>query len=189
MARWTFALVLSGLLFGGAGIALGRASDRALPVASLAECAVVSLPEPSTLPSTTTELVVSEPSVAPMPVVDDEHPAEPGEPRVRRLVVTSGIEGHEPIEALDEVRVGSGPVYAFVEAANGGGATELEVTFEREGGPTTGHVELEIPAHTRRHRTWAFTRGVREEGLWFAVVRDSSGVELARQPFDVIAAE
>src|SRR5688572_2253699 len=102
MARWTFALVLSGLLFGGAGIALGRASERTLPASSPAECAVVSLPEAATLPTVEDDAGTSDAGVAAVPVTIDEDTIEPGEPRVRRLVVTSGIEGHEPVDELDE---------------------------------------------------------------------------------------
>lgn len=194
-----FALVLSGLLFGGAGIALGRASERSTPVATpagLEECAVVSLPAPaSSAPVTEVAPRVVEPSVD-RPTGDavatgtDAAPSEPGAPRVRRLVVTSGVEGHEPVDDLDEVRVGAGRLYAFVDAANAGGATSLEVTFEHErSGRTVGHVELGVPAHARRHRTWAYTTGIRNEGLWYAVVRDARGAEVARTPFEVIAAE
>ncbi len=195
MGRAMFVLVLSGLLFGGAGIALGRASERATPAASVEteECAVVSLPATGTAADPSEASVAERPPVAAPPSVERREgatPSEPGAPRVRRLVVTSGVAGHEPLDELDEVRVGSGPLYAFVDAANGGGETTLEVTFEHDGSArSTGHIELDVPAHARRHRTWAFTRGIRTEGLWYAVVRDAHGEELARVPFDVVAAE
>ena len=192
MGRWFLVLLVSGLIFGGAGIALGRVSERDLgPRAPHEECAVVTMSSRS----------VADEGVAIEPVVIEPAPMEPGSepaglppeagaPRVRRIIVTSGVRRHEPVDDLDEVRVGSGPVYAFVEAANAGGATELGVTFEPAlGHATTGHISLEVPAHTRRHRTWAYSRGVRTEGLWYAVVRDADGVEVARTSFDVIAAE
>lgn len=203
MGRVVFVVVLSGLLFGGAGIALGRATDRATPAvsgAAVEECAVVTLPEAEAALAPTTARGTTEPAGV-EPGVEtgttrggwvggDGEASEPGAPRVRRLVVTSGIDGHEPIDELDEVRVGAGPVYAFVDAANAGGATSLRVTFERaDSSRSTGRIELEVPAHARRHRTWAYTRGVRAEGLWHAVVRDEHGTELARAPFDVIAPE
>lgn len=108
--------------------------------------------------------------------------------RVRRLVVTRGIEAREPIDEIEVLQADErlDRVWAFVELANAGDASgAVTVTFEREGGPITGIVDLEVPARTGRWRTWAFSRGVTEAGSWTAVVRDEDHRVLAEQPFEV----
>jgi hypothetical protein len=43
-----------------------------------------------------------------------------------------------------------------------------------------------VPAHSRRWRTWAQTRRIREPGAWDAVVRSQEGQELSRTKFQVV---
>ena len=119
-----------------------------------------------------------------------EKPAAPTAPqakaavRVRRLVITHGIENREPLAAT-ELSAGGGPIYAFVELASGeGDAANVVVTFER-GERAVGHVKLSVPGNSRRWRTWGQTRQIREAGEWQAVVRTADGEELARQSFQV----
>lgn len=137
--------------------------------------------------ATTTPVPV--PAPAPAPAIDERPTSEArAELRVRRLVVTRGVEGREPIDEIDVLdrEEDLERVYAFVDASNAGeGEGELEVSFERDDGFVTGMVTLDVPARAGRHRTWAFTRGVRAEGAWRAVVRDQDGRVLAEQPFDV----
>lgn len=136
---------------------------------------------------------VVEPEVAPAP---DPAPSKVSSQRaevaagasslkIKRLVVTTGIEKREPVEA-DAFRAGSQPVYAFVEMQNAGSEDErIIVTFEHAEGREVGKVELEIPAEQRRWRTWGRTRNVDRPGTWEAVIRTASGKELGRTSFEV----
>ncbi|UJR82201.1 DUF2914 domain-containing protein [Sandaracinus amylolyticus] len=173
------------LACGGAGVAIGaatfaRADDHA--------------PRTQVVRTTTTTTRVEAPAAPtpPPPITTtttrDEREHD-GELRVRRLVLTRGIEGREPIDEIDELALDERleRVYAFLDLANDGDdAAALVVTFEREGGDeVTGHVELEVPANVGRWRTWAFTRHVDREGTWRVVVRDDGGRELASHTFEV----
>jgi len=114
---------------------------------------------------------------------------EPGsgatELALKRLVVTTAIEHREPV-ATSTFRAGDGPIIAFVELINPGDVPEnISISFESDGGRKVGDVELEIPAHSRRWRTWGRTRLIRQPGAWTAVVKDGSGEVLARQTFVV----
>jgi hypothetical protein len=43
-----------------------------------------------------------------------------------------------------------------------------------------------VPAKTGRHRTWAYSRGLRQVGDWHVVVRDGqTGKELARRSLEI----
>jgi hypothetical protein len=106
--------------------------------------------------------------------------------RVRRLVVTNGVEKREPL-ATEALTLGNGPVYAFVELENAAiDEQSIIVTFERSGQPAVGHVKLAVPGTSPRFRTWGLTRQIREAGTWEAVVRSPEGRELARTAFEVI---
>ena len=129
------------------------------------------------------------------PAIEEEEisPFEPelhdrGAIRVRRLVIATGIERHEPTGAADLFELGAQErIYAFVDAVNERDeSVELAVTFEPERGETSGHVDLEIPAHARRWRTWAYTRHVYTAGRWRAVVRGTDGQVLAARAFDIV---
>lgn len=109
--------------------------------------------------------------------------------RVRRLVVSTGIESREPTGASDTFDGEDERLYAFVDLANRGDATEVEISFEPEiesrDAHVTGLVTLEVPSEVGRHRTWAWSRNVHTPGNWFAVVRDLEGHELAREAFTI----
>ncbi|AKF05170.1 DUF2914 domain-containing protein [Sandaracinus amylolyticus] len=168
---------------GGAGVAIGaatfaRADDHT--------------PRTEVVRTTTTTTRVEAPPAAP-PITTttttrDER-EDHGELRVRRLVLTRGIEGREPIDELDALELDERleRVYAFLDVANDADeARALTITFEREGGDeVTGHVDLEVPARVGRWRTWAFTRHIDRAGTWRVVVRDDAGRELASHTFDV----
>lgn len=176
--------------------ALATSTEPAPPAsADVAEVAPEPVPSPLDAPALTATTSHAEPapSVAtpePEPEVDPYAPElrSSGDIRVRRLIVTTGIARHEPSDARDMVRLGAHErIYAFVDAVNeSGDPVELEVTFEPPRGETAGHVELEVPAHVRRWRTWAYTRHVYEDGRWQAVVRGPDGRVLARRAFDVV---
>jgi len=125
--------------------------------------------------------------VEPAPSHEEPFLDESGPVRVRRLIVATGIEDHEPTGAADELELGTqSRIYAFVDAAN---HTEedvsLKVTFEPESGESTGHVSLDVPAGAPRWRTWAYTRNITRPGRWRAVVRAGDGHVLARRSFEV----
>ena len=104
--------------------------------------------------------------------------------RIKRVVLTRGVKGHEPIDPTTTVATGPEPLYAFVEVENKSpddGA--IVITFEK-GSTRTGNIELKVPANQNRWRTWGWTRGVRESGSWAVVVRSVGGRELARTAFE-----
>jgi len=103
---------------------------------------------------------------------------------IRRLLLASRVIDREPELALAP-RVNE-PLLAFVEAKNQANAEErLVVTFEHESGTKVGFVELRVPAGTKRYRTWARTRNLKEAGNWTVVVRNGGGAELGRAAFVV----
>jgi hypothetical protein len=105
--------------------------------------------------------------------------------RVKRLVVTHGVEDREPLSP-EPLSTSSGRVVAFVELQNDSDVAEtVVVTFESETGQAVGHIELEVPAKSPRWRTWGYTRHVKEAGNWQAVVSKKGGEELTRTQFSV----
>lgn len=151
-------------------------------------------PEPVESPNLAPELAtthqpsIQTPQVAPEPEVESYEPVlASGDVRVRRLIVATGIEGHEPTGASDVFELGAQRrLYAFVDAVNETDEpVQVRVTFEPERGESAGHVTLNVPASVSRYRTWAYTRHVYTEGRWHVVVRDTEGRVLARRPFDV----
>jgi hypothetical protein len=120
----------------------------------------------------------AEPATRPDPVLADL--------RIKRLVVSQGVEAREPIGAGESFTLAEiERLYAFVEVHNVDAAeSEIFVTFEPERGPARGHVRLRVGA-TPRWRTWAYTRGVRSPGTWTAVVRNGEGELLAKTTFVV----
>ena len=178
----------------GAGVTgYALAARPAAPVVSPSvepstECAV---PAPVAGPA-----AVVAPSVEPVvvPVTRETRETHPSDPtpsghglRARRITVTHAIEDREPVDELDvvEARQEGDRLYAFVDLANAGEATEVDVTFRHESGLTVGHVALEIPAHVSRHRTWAYSSRIEEPGNWTAIGRDGEGRTLAVHNFEV----
>lgn len=133
------------------------------------------------------------PSAAlPTPVVPSEPPA-PTVPSdgsesglsVQRLVFASGVEDREPVGASESFAEKAGPVYAFLELVNvSAGENEISVEWQPLGvegvraGEVRGLVSLHVGA-SPRWRTWALTRTLKA-GDWECIVRDASGIELAR---------
>jgi hypothetical protein len=109
--------------------------------------------------------------------------------RVRRLLVATGIDDREPTSVSETFDGEDTRLYAFVDLANHGDETEVEVSFEPEvvsrDAHVSGLVTLEVPGEVGRHRTWAWSRGVHAPGRWSVVVRDLEGHELARTPFTI----
>ncbi|MGE0788385.1 MAG: DUF2914 domain-containing protein [Sandaracinaceae bacterium] len=177
-------IVAVGFALGGSRSSTPLAHDEApvptVPTPALHEELATTTPTPRVEPP------IVAPAEAPLPpprvVLRD------GAIRVRRLVLARGIDGHEPVDATDEVVLGAQPrLYAFVEAVNETGEdVELTVTFEPVEGESTGHVALSIPAASHRYRTWAWTRHIYHAGAWDVVVRDDEGRVIARRAFDVV---
>ena len=106
---------------------------------------------------------------------------------MKRFVVASEVDNREPV-TVESVELGQLPLFAFAELANSGGRDQVVITFEREGSSdSVGHVELVVPGVTQRWRTWGKTNLISKPGRWSAVLRDTSGKELARTPFEVVA--
>jgi hypothetical protein len=106
--------------------------------------------------------------------------------KLKRLVVTHKIEKREPL-AGDDFKLGSAPVYAFVEFENSAhDARSVRVMFQNQDTKATvGHVKLTVPGTSERFRTWGNTRLIRDPGRWVAVVSTADGVELGRAQFEV----
>lgn len=106
--------------------------------------------------------------------------------KLKRFVVARKIENREPV-AGDEFKVGSAPVFAFVEFENSArDARSVRVMFQNQDTKATvGHVKLTVPGAAERFRTWGNTRMIRDPGRWEAVVSTVDGVELGRASFEV----
>ncbi len=189
-------LVLGGvcgvIVAGGMLAALFAIPNEAPSAPAAREEAVEPVPAPDLEPAlaTTHTPSVQAPVVAPEPAPPSYEPElrGTGAIRVRRLIVSSGVAGHEPTGADDVFELGAQPrIYAFVDAVNETDEeVALRVTFEPEQGESAGHVALEIPANVPRFRTWAYTRHVYTPGRWEVVVRAPDGSVIARRPFDVV---
>ena len=106
--------------------------------------------------------------------------------KLRRFVVARKIQNREPV-AGDDFKLGSAPVYAFVEFENSARDTRsIRLMFQNEETKATvGHVKLTVPGGAERFRTWGNTRMIRDPGHWVAVVSTADGVELGRAAFEV----
>jgi hypothetical protein len=107
--------------------------------------------------------------------------------RVKRFVVATAVQDREPQVTSDALASDGSAIYAFAELMNDGGESEnVRITFERKGGrEKVGDVSLPVPANVSRHRTWAFTRYIRDAGVWEAVLWSENGTELSRTSFEV----
>jgi hypothetical protein len=201
------AAALTGLVYGGCQRGEGvqthseraPAAAKAAPVSPGSDAEKARATEPSTAdgtnPMAKTKLVAKtdeKPEQAKKPEADSDD-KEPGGKAavvdgalsVKRLTVTSEIKDREPV-ADSEFTLGDDSILAFVEMKNDADvAQKIVITFERAGAHKVGFVELEIPAHQPRWRTWAQTRNIRAAGEWTAVVSSEDGKELARTGFQV----
>ncbi len=155
------------------------------PRAAVADATPDAVPAAAAVAAGPAAVPVDKPAAAPAPsgrAVD----ATASRLRVKRLVLAEGVDGREPMGSRSAFRADEmDKVYAFVEVDNPeqlGGA--ITVSFEPPDGPEIGNVRLAVGA-SRRWRTWAFSRAVRETGEWTAIVRDEQGRILAREPFSI----
>ena len=188
-------LVIGLLVWATAEEASSRGAHAETSYEADAGVATVEMPSMEHELATTTPTPRVAPAPPPEPILEEE-PFDPyapeleadGDVRVRRLIIATGIGGHEPRGAADELVLGEqSRFYAFVDAVNETDEeVALRVTFEPESGESAGHVSLEIPANRPRFRTWAWTRHIYEPGRWQAVVRAPDGHVIARRAFDVV---
>ncbi len=178
--------IVVGLAGAGGGYALATATRaRAAgdaPEATPSAAARVETAPAAAISAAPRVTIPEAPSVAPPTPAREEPAPIARELRVRRMTLTSGVEGREPIDELTAVEGSSPqPVYVFVDLANAGDAMDIEVMLEHEDGARVGFVELHVPAHVARWRTWAISRNVTRPGRWTAIVRDASGTVLEQR--------
>ncbi len=165
-----------------------RASDSVAvpaPAASLGNVAHAVNGSPVVAPvvAAPSASVAAAPSASVLSTLDDKASAGL---KLKRIVVAHKIENREPV-AGDDFKLGSAPVYAFLEFANSAhDARSISVMFQNEETKATvGHVKLTVPAGAERFRTWGNTRLIKDPGHWVAVVSTVDGVELGRAAFEV----
>lgn len=134
--------------------------------------------------STTTVLAEDAPA-APKPAVAAAADAVASAPSLNRFELATGVEAREPVGAASEFSAGT-RVYAFLDVQNPGDATELVVTFEREGGARSPGVTLNVPSG-KRYRTHAFYSHTRAAGTYKCIVSTRDGTVVAEKTFQVSA--
>lgn len=197
-SRWVAVSALGAAMFAVgfsfSGVACNNARDVSVTEAARAVSSV-SVPPPAASLGSIAKIVNGTPPVVPaasLPVVAaasaavEIKPEESEGLRLKRFVVTHKIENREPV-AGDQFKLGSAPVYAFVEFENSArAARRVRVMFQNQDTKATvGNVKLIVPGTSERFRTWGNTRLIREPGHWVAVVSTVDGVELGRAPFEV----
>jgi len=190
-SRWVAVSALAAAMFAvGFSFACVACNDpRNVSVAEAARASdSVSVPAPAASLGTIAKIVNAAPSAMPSASASAGtaiNAASDGL-KLKRFVVTRKIENREPVSG-DEFKLGSAPVYAFVEFENSAReARSVRVLFQNEDTKATvGHVKLTVPATSERFRTWGNTRMIRDPGRWVAVVSTVDGVELGRAPFEV----
>jgi len=203
-SRWVAMSALGAAMFAVgfsfAGVACNN--SRGMTVAEAERAAAsVSVPAPAASLSSIAKVINAVPSV--LPVASSAVSTSPksssgsNEPsreingasdglKLKRFVVAHKIQNREPV-AGDDFKLGSAPVYAFVEFENSARDTRsIRLMFQNEETKATvGHVKLTVPASSERFRTWGNTRLIRDPGHWVAVVSTADGVELGRAAFEV----
>ncbi len=107
---------------------------------------------------------------------------------VKRLVISKGVKGREPVGATRSFRQGAQDrIYAFVEVGNRDQTpSELYVSFVEKSTGKGQRVPIKIGAGSR-WRTWVFTRNAKKPGKWSALVKNAKGKTLASTSFEVTA--
>lgn len=196
-SRWVAVSALGAAMFaiGFSFAGVACSTNRDITVSEAAR--VTEAPTPTVLPAPAASLgtiakVVNAPTVAavvtppPAPSAESKVTATEGNLKLKRIVVAHKIDRREPVVGED-FKIGSAPVYAFVEFENAGHtAKDIRVMFQNEETKATvGHVKLTVPGRAERFRTWGNTRLIRDPGRWVAVVSTTDGTELGRAEFDV----
>jgi hypothetical protein len=106
--------------------------------------------------------------------------------RISRLVLARDIEDREPVDADSRFSPDEERIYAFMEMVNASDEDkQVVVTFERDDGTSVGHIRVNVPAHSPRWRTWAWTRHANTPGTWTAVISTPEGTEIGRERFEI----
>lgn len=187
--RWVALSALGAAMFAiGFSFTAVACNTRDVSVAEAERAAqsATAVPPPASSLGTVATVVNAAPSVAPAASADSKLGVADQGLKLKRFVVTRKIENREPV-AGDDFKLGSAPVYAFVELENAGStARSIRVLFQNEDTKATvGHVKLTVPGAQPHYRTWGNTRLIRDPGHWVAVVSTADGVELGRAPFEV----
>jgi hypothetical protein len=114
----------------------------------------------------------TEPVVVAVPEARVEGPSlhRVGDLELRRLLLSREVEAREPVDAATEFEADRAPLYVFLDVANRGAASEVEVVLVRPDGERVGFIDLEIAANVPRWRTWARSNLVTMSGTWHAEV-------------------
>jgi hypothetical protein len=197
-SRWVAVSALGAAMF-ALGFSFSAVACNNTPDVSVSEAAraadSVSVPAPAASLGSVTKIlngvasslpVTSQSAPSSAPSAGAEIKAASEGLKLKRFVVAHKIENREPV-AGDEFKLGSAPVYAFVEFENSArAARSVRVMFQNQDTKATvGHVKLTVPGTAERFRTWGNTRLIRDPGHWVAVVSTVDGVELGRAPFEV----
>jgi hypothetical protein len=100
-----------------------------------------------------------------------------------RFELATGVEEREPVGVGAEFAAGT-KVYAFLDVNNASDATELVVTFEREGGSKSPGVTLNVPSG-KRYRTYAFFSHTLKAGNYKCVITGKDGNVVAEKAFAI----
>ncbi len=117
--------------------------------------------------------------------IDYSRPLAASEVTVKRFLLSSGVEGHEPLDERDSFK-GDEKIFAFMELTNSEGEPyAFRVHWEPSEGPASPYgVELHVKT-SPRFRTWSWTAIPREPGSYRAVLRTLDGEEIASRTFTI----
>ena len=117
--------------------------------------------------------------------IDYGRPLAASEVTVKRFLLSSGVEQHEPLDERDTFK-GDEKIFAFMELTNAEGEPyAFRVHWEPAQGPASPYgVELHVKT-SPRFRTWSWTAIPREPGSYRAVLRTLDGEEIASHPFTI----
>ena len=189
--RWVAVSALGAAMFAiGFSFTAVACNTRDVSVAEAERAAetATALPRPAASLGTVATVVNGVPAAPTASATNADAKEGVGGLQLKRFVVTRKIENREPVATDgDDFKLGSAPVYAFVELENSGSAARgIRVLFENtDTQATVGHVKLTVPGSQAHYRTWGNTRLIRDPGHWVAVVSTADGVELGRAPFEV----
>ena len=108
---------------------------------------------------------------------------DPTEVKVERFVLTSGVEGREPLDERDVFTTDDAKIFAFVQLANDKAPFAFRVHWEKlDEEPSPYGVELTVPT-APRYRTWSWTAIKRSPGQYKAVLRTLDGKDIASREF------
>ena len=110
-------------------------------------------------------------------------PAASSAPTLSRFELATGVEAREPVGTAESFSAGT-KVYAFLDVANPGEATELVVTFEREGGVRSPGVTLNVPSG-KRYRTHAYYSFTSKPGVYKCIITTKDGAVVSEKSFEV----